>query len=101
MPRVTLPSFMLDLGARCGDLVNRLGWMPPVRATAITELRRGVSGDPQPWMAATGIVPKTITEMVGLPSATIQDKWFSRRFLIKPPMIPSLARFWTLSGVIA
>ena len=59
MPRVRLPSFMLDLGARCGDLVNRLGWMPPIRTTAMAELRRGVSGDPQPWVAATGIMPKT------------------------------------------
>jgi uncharacterized protein YbjT (DUF2867 family) len=101
MLRVTLPSFLLDLGARCGDLVNRLGWMPPMRTTAIAELRRGVSGDPQPWMAATGIVPKTITEMVGLRSATIQDKWFARLFLIKPLMIASLALFWTLSGLIA
>src|SRR5216684_3485260 len=101
MPRVTLPSFLLDLGARCGDLVNRLGWMPPMRATAITELRRGVSGDPQPWMVATGIVPKTITETIGLRSATIQDEWFARLFLIKPLVIASLALFWTLSGLIA
>jgi len=101
MPRMTLPSFMLDLGARCGDLVNRLGWMPPMRTTAIAELLRGVSGDPQPWMAATGIVPKTITETIGQRSATIQDKWFARLFLIKPLMIASLALFWTLSGLIA
>jgi len=25
-----------------GDLANRLGWMPPMRSTAIAELRRGV-----------------------------------------------------------
>jgi uncharacterized protein YbjT (DUF2867 family) len=101
MPRVTLPSFMLDIGARCGDLVNRLGWMPPMRTTAIAELRRGVSGDPQAWMTATGIAPKTIADMIGQRSATIQDKWFARLFLIKPIMIASLALFWTLSGFIA
>jgi len=80
MPRVTLPSVMLDLGARCGDLVNRLGWMPPMRTTAIAELRRGVTGDPKPWMDATGIAPKTIAEMVGRRATTIQDKWFARLF---------------------
>jgi uncharacterized protein YbjT (DUF2867 family) len=101
MPRITLPSIMLDLGARCGDLVNRLGWMPPMRTTAIAELRRGVSGDPRPWMQATGIVPKTITETIGQHAATIQDKWFARLFLIKPLAIVSLALFWTLSGFIA
>ena len=101
MPRVTLPSFLLDLGARCGDLVNRLGWMSPMRTTAIAELRRGVRGDPQAWMDATGIVPKTITEAIGRHAATIQDKWFVRLFLIKPLGIASLALFWTLSGFIA
>src|SRR5712672_1963325 len=57
--------------------------MPRMRTTAITELRRGVTGDPHPWMAATGIVPSTLVHAVGQRSATIQDKWFARLFLIK------------------
>jgi hypothetical protein len=57
--------------------------MPPMRSTAIAELRRGVTGDPQPWMLATGIAPKTLLQAVGQRSATIQDKWFARLFLIK------------------
>ena len=99
--RLTLPSFLLDLGAKLGDLANRLGWMPPMRSTAIAELRRGVAGDPAPWMAAIGIVPKTVAEIVGQRAATIQDKWFARLFLIKPLVIASLAVFWILSGFIA
>ena len=61
----SMPTFLLDLGARLGDLANRLGWMPPMRTTAIAELRRGVTGDPAAWMAATGIVPKRIAQTVG------------------------------------
>ena len=99
--RVTLPSLLLDIGAGLGDLANRLGWMPPMRFTAIAELRRGVTGDPAPWMAATGIVPRTIAETTGQRGATIQDKWFARLFLVKPLMIASLALFWILSGFIA
>jgi hypothetical protein len=98
-PRVALPTLLLDLGARLGDLASLLGWMPPMRTTAIAELRRGVGGDPQPWMAATGIVPKTLAQMVR--SATIQDKWFARLFLIKALVIASLALFWIASGFIA
>ena len=45
-PRIAMPAFLLDLGAKLGDLANRLGWMPPMRTTAIAELRRGVTGDP-------------------------------------------------------
>jgi uncharacterized protein YbjT (DUF2867 family) len=100
-PRLPMPSFVLDLGARLGDLANRLGWMPPMRSTAIAELRRGVTGDPAGWMKATGIVPKTISHMVGQRSATIQDKWFARLYLIKALVIASLSLFWIASGSIA
>src|SRR3954454_17003261 len=99
--RIVMPSFLLDLGARLGDLANRLGWMPPMRTTAIAELRRGVSGDPADWMAATGIVPKTIDQMVGGRAVTIQDKWFARLFLVKALVIASLALFWIVSGFIS
>jgi uncharacterized protein YbjT (DUF2867 family) len=99
--RVTLSGFMLDLGAKLGDLANRLGWMPPMRTTAIAELRRGVTGDPRAWMAVTGIAPKTLPQAVGARSATIQDKWFARLFLMKAPVIASLVVFWVASGFIA
>ncbi len=100
MPRLTLPGFMLDLGAKLRDFASLLGWMPPMRTTAISELRRGVSGDSQAWIAATGIAPKTLTQMVGRGS-TIQDKWFARLFLIKALVIASLVVFWIASGFIA
>jgi uncharacterized protein YbjT (DUF2867 family) len=100
-PRITLPAFVLDLGARLGDIAGWLGWMSPMRSTAIAELRRGVSGDPSAWMAATGIVPKMLSQTVGQRSATIQDKWFARLFLIKALVIASLSVFWIVSGFIA
>jgi uncharacterized protein YbjT (DUF2867 family) len=99
--RITIPAFLLDVGAKFGDLANLFGWMPPMRSTAIAELRRGVTGDPSAWMDATGIVPKTITQAIGQHSATIQDKWFARLFLVKPLMVASLAVFWFVSGFIA
>jgi uncharacterized protein YbjT (DUF2867 family) len=101
MPRITLPAFLLDLGSELGDLANRLGWMPPIRSTAIAELRRGVTGDPQAWMTATAIVPRTIAQAVGMRAATIQDKWFARLFLVKALVIVSLAGFWMISGFIS
>jgi len=100
-PRLTPPSFVIDLGARLGDLAGRLGWTPPLRSAAIAELRRGVSGDPRPWMEATGIVPKTMIQSIALGPATIQDKWFARLFLVKALVIASLAVFWVASGFIA
>lgn len=100
-PRVAMPPFMLDLGAKIGDLANHLGWMPPMRSTAVAELRRGVTGDPSAWIAATGITPKTLVGTTGQHPATIQDKWFARLFLIKAPIFASLVTFWIVSGFIA
>jgi uncharacterized protein YbjT (DUF2867 family) len=101
LPRITLPAVMLDLGAKLGDFSSRLGWMPPMRTTAIAELRRGATCDPHPWMAATGIVPRTLALAVGQRSATIQDKWFARLFPVKALVIASLVVFWVASGFIA
>jgi uncharacterized protein YbjT (DUF2867 family) len=100
-PRITLPALLLDLGAKLGDLASLLGWAPPMRSTAITELRRGVQGEPSAWITATGIVPIAVDEGVGRRTATIQDKWFARLFLIKALTIASLAVFWIASGFIA
>jgi hypothetical protein len=100
MPHLNLPRFLLDLGVKLGDLASRLGWMPPLRSTALSELRRGVTGDPSAWMEATGIAPMTIAQMLARP-ASIQDKWFARLFLLKPLIIASLALFWTASGFVA
>jgi uncharacterized protein YbjT (DUF2867 family) len=100
-PRITLPAFMLNFGARHGDIASWLGWMTPMRTTAMAELRRGVSGNPSAWMAVTGIVPKTLSQAIGQRSATIQDKWFARLFLIKALVIASLSVFWIASGFIA
>lgn len=100
LPRIAVPSFLLNFGVMLGDLVSWLGWKPPMRSTAIAELRRGVTGDPSGWMAATGIVPKTLAEVLARP-ATIQDKWFARLYLIKALIIASLVVFWIVSGFIA
>jgi uncharacterized protein YbjT (DUF2867 family) len=100
-PHFAMPSFMLDLGAKIGDLANYLGWIPPMRTTAIAELRRGVTGDPSAWIAATSMAPKTLAETVGRHPATIQDKWFARLFLIKALILASLVAFWLVSGFIA
>jgi uncharacterized protein YbjT (DUF2867 family) len=99
-PRIRMPAFLLDLGAKLGDLANLFGWVPPMRTTAIAELRRGISGNPAGWISATGITPKTITEMAGQRPATIQDKWFARLFPIKALVIACLVLFWVVSGFI-
>ncbi|MEW6641295.1 MAG: SDR family oxidoreductase [Pseudomonadota bacterium] len=98
---IRIPGLLLDAGAKLGDLAGLLGWSPPVRSTALAELRRGVRGDPSGWMAATGIMPRSLRDSIGRGGASIQDKWFAGLYLLKALIIVSLGVFWILSGAIA
>ena len=99
--RFALPDWLMSLGAKLGDLSMHLGWTPPIRTTALAELRRGVSGDPRAWIAATGLEPTSLQEMLALLPATVQERWFARLFLLKAGVIGWLALFWIVSGLIA
>ena len=99
--RWPLPSWILGLGATAGNLVALLGWQPPIRTTALKEMRRGISGNSRPWTAATGIEPAPLEATLNRLQATVQEKWFARLYLTKALFIATLAVFWVLSGMVA
>ncbi len=96
-----VPGFLLAAIARMGDLAGWLGWRPPIRSTALAEMRRGVAGNPAEWRAATGIEPMSLEAVLRSRPATVQDKWFAALYGLKPLVIAVLAAFWSVSGAIA
>jgi uncharacterized protein YbjT (DUF2867 family) len=100
-PLFAAPSFLMTVGAWAGDAVAWLGWTPPVRSTAIREMRRGVTGDPSRWIAATGIVPLSAPAVLAAHPATVQEKWFARLYLLKALSLAILVIFWCVSSLIA
>jgi uncharacterized protein YbjT (DUF2867 family) len=96
-----LPSWLMGLGARSGDLAGHLGWSPPIRTTALTEMQRGVEGDPMPWIAATGIEPLALDDALRALPPSIQERWFARLYLMKGVTLAALALFWIVSGAVA
>lgn len=100
-PRLTLPAWLLCAGALAGDLAAWLGWSPPIRTTALAELRRGVAGDPSAWTLATGLEPASLAEALAQLPATVQEAWFARLYLAKPLVLATLAAFWLASGAVA
>jgi len=100
-PLLRLPGWALWPGTAAGDLVALLGWKPPIRSTAMAEMRRGVIGHPQAWMAATGIAPRSALEAVAATPATVQERWFARLYLLKALALVILVIFWCASGLIA
>ena len=99
--RITLPAWLLNLGAWTADLAGNLGWRPPIRSTALAELRRGVRGDPGPWLTATGLGPQPLADMLREIPATVQERWFARLYLLKGLIVAALVVFWLASGLIA
>jgi hypothetical protein len=58
-------------------------------------------GDPTSWIAASGIAPKDLDAILSERPATLQDRWFSRLYFLKPAAIACLAGFWIVSGLVA
>jgi uncharacterized protein YbjT (DUF2867 family) len=96
-----VPAGAVRAVAFCADALSRLGWRSPARTTAIKQLAAGVLGDPGPWVAATGIVPRSLAEIFADWPADLRDHWHARLYLIKPIAIAGLALFWIVTGVVA
>jgi uncharacterized protein YbjT (DUF2867 family) len=98
---LAVPRWFASFLFRCGDAASLLGWRPPVRTTAQRELTRGATGDPSAWQKLTGIEPRSLDQALAAEPASIQEKWFSRLYLLKPLMLGVLVLFWIGTGVLA
>jgi uncharacterized protein YbjT (DUF2867 family) len=96
-----LPVWMMSALYRAGDLVGRLGWRPPIRTTAAREVARGATGDPGPWIKLTGINPTSLRTALARDPASVQERWFSGLYLLKPLIFGVLALFWIGTAVLA
>jgi uncharacterized protein YbjT (DUF2867 family) len=79
-----LPDALAKIVGFVGDAIGWLGWRSPARATSFAQLTAGVVGDPALWMAATGIQPKNLDQLLAARPANVQDRWFARLYLLKP-----------------
>lgn len=96
---ILLPRWFAGLSYRLGDVAAHLGWRPPVRSTARTEIARGAAGLNEEWVKRTGIAPRSIASMLNTQPASVQERWFAGLYLLKPAVLASLALFWAGSGL--
>ncbi|WP_152048309.1 SDR family oxidoreductase [Aureimonas psammosilenae] len=99
--RIRLPGWGLAAASAAGDVVSRFGWRPPVRSTALAEMRRGVTGDTSGWREATGLMPSSGPDTLATIAATVQERWFARLYALKALVLGILVPFWIVSGGIA
>lgn len=98
---VRAPKALERLVYGLGDAVSWLGWRPPLRSTARLEIERGAVGDPSAWIETTGIHPTSLQDGHAAEPPSVQEKWFSRLYLLKPLVLGVLALYWILTGLIA
>jgi hypothetical protein len=100
-PVVPLPQAAATIVSAVADALGWLGWRSPARSTSLAQLAAGVVGDPAAWIAATGIKPKGLHDILAAAPASVQDRWFAKLYLIKPVAIAALALFWIATGAFA
>jgi uncharacterized protein YbjT (DUF2867 family) len=93
-----LPDALAGVVGAIADAIGWLGWRSPARTTSFAQLALGVVGDPAPWMAATGFMPKSLDAILAARPATVQDRWFARLYFLKPLAILGLALTVIVAG---
>jgi uncharacterized protein YbjT (DUF2867 family) len=99
--RVSAPRWFASLLYRLGDIAAAFGWRAPVRTTARKEFVRGAVGDPEPWIAATGIEPTPLATALSREPASVQERWFARLYMVKPLVLVVLSAFWIVTGIVS
>lgn len=99
--RLPLPAWAAAGAYRAGDVAQLLGWRTPVNSTAQMEMRRGATGDPEPWRKATGIEPRDIEVALAGEPASVQERWFARLYALKPLVFAVFGLFWIVTGIIS
>jgi uncharacterized membrane protein len=84
-----------------GNVAQTFGWRTPINTTAQAEMRRGATGDPEPWRRETGIAPRDVEAALASEPASVQERWFARLYSLKPLIFGVFGLFWIVTGVIS
>lgn len=99
--RLHLPAWAASGAYRAGDVAQLLGWRTPVNSTAQAEMRRGATGDPDPWRQITGMTPRDLEAAFSSEPASVQERWFARLYVLKPLIFGVFGLFWIVTGIIS
>lgn len=99
--RLQLPAWVASGAYRAGDVAQMLGWRAPVNSTAQAEMRRGATGDPDPWRQVTGGAPRDLEAALASEPASVQERWFARLYALKPLIFGVFGLFWIVTGIIS
>ncbi len=93
---LSVPDGAVKALARIGDVCK----LDPINTSAMAQFKTRLTGDPDSFAAATGIAPRTLTEILASRPSETQDLWHARLYLLRPFVRLSLALLWLVSGLL-
>ncbi|MFK4491940.1 SDR family oxidoreductase [Bradyrhizobium sp. USDA 336] len=99
--RLQLPRWAASIAYRAGDVAQMLGWPTPINTTAQAEMRRGATGDPEPWRRLTGTPSRDLEVALAREPASVQERWFAQLYALKPLIFGVFGAFWIATGIIS
>jgi uncharacterized protein YbjT (DUF2867 family)/uncharacterized membrane protein YphA (DoxX/SURF4 family) len=95
-PTVTMPRWLVALGARWGDLTGG----GPLNTTALRQIEYGNVSSSEVFAGQIGFRPRGMAEWMMLRPSHVQDRWHARLFLVRPVLRGTLALLWIISGLV-
>ncbi len=96
---VLVPRWCVRGLARGADLLGVLGWLSPLRSTAVAVLDEGITGTGRNAQDF-GLEIKTLPEILGQNPIGVEHRLHARMALATPFIIAALSLFWLVSGAI-
>jgi uncharacterized protein YbjT (DUF2867 family) len=97
---VALPGWLGWLAAKGADALAWLGWRSPMRTTAVEQLAHGITGRSRDAQDHLGLSLRSLPDTLAAWPGGVQERWFSRLYLMKPVILATLAIFWGVSGLV-
>ena len=98
--RLSIPVWCARCLSVLADGVGHLGWRSPLRSTAVSALRDGVTGDPDHWRKLTGKTAGDLEQTLAALAPLPADRLAARISLLMPLTVATLFLFWLISGII-
>jgi hypothetical protein len=94
---VRVPVPLARICSRLGDLIPGSF----VTTQALSMLLRGNTADPGPFIRATGVRPRRLSDALRSAPSGEPDRWHARLYFVKPLLRWSIAFVWIVSGIIS
>jgi len=93
---LSVPDGVAKVLARLGDICK----LDPINTTSLAQFKTRLTGDAESFAAATGVAPRSLTEILASRPSETQDLWHARLYLLRPVVRLSLALLWLVSGLL-